>query len=86
MSTYTLYNFLELQNSQFCWLTSTLRSKKDQQSLQEKAVTKTNIIVITFYSPSCLGQETAKGPFGLRVKLPPAHLSTTHGGGFTLVL
>ena len=29
------------------------------------------IIVITFYSPSCLGQETAKGPFSLRVKLPP---------------
>ena len=29
--------------------------------------------VITFYSPSCLGQETAKGPFGLRVKLPPAY-------------
>ena len=28
-------------------------------------------------------QETAKGPFGLRVKLPPAHLSTTHGGSFT---
>ena len=39
----------------------------------------------TFHSPSCLGQETAKGPFGLRVKLPPAHLFTTHGGGFTLV-
>ena len=44
------------------------------------------IIVIRFYSPSCLVQETAKGPFGLRVKLPPAHLSTTHGGGFTLSL
>ena len=43
-------------------------------------------IVITFYSPSCLGKETAKGPFGLRVKLPPAHLSTTHDGGFTLSL
>ena len=41
------------------------------------------VIVITFYSPSCLGQETAKGSFGLRVKLPPAHLSTTHDGGFT---
>ena len=26
----------------------------------------------------------SEGPFGLRVKLPPAHLSTTHGGGFTL--
>ena len=40
-------------------------------------------IVITFYSPSCLDQETAKGFFGLRVKVPPAHLSTTHDGGFT---
>ena len=44
------------------------------------------VIVITFYSPSSLGQETAKGPFGLPVKLPPAHLSTAHGGGFTLSL
>ena len=44
------------------------------------------VFVITFYSRSCLGQETTKGPFGLRVKLPPAHLSTTHGGGFTLSL
>ena len=44
------------------------------------------VIVITFYSPSCLGQETAKGPFGLRVKLPPALLSTTYNGGFTLLL
>ena len=42
------------------------------------------VIVITFYSPSCLGQETAKRPFVLRVKLPPAHLSTTHDGSFTL--
>ena len=41
---------------------------------------------LNFYLPSCLGQETAKEPFGLRVKLPPAHLSTTHGGGFTLSL
>ena len=42
------------------------------------------VIVITFYSPSCVGQKTAKRFFGLRVKLPPAHLSTTLGGGFTL--
>ena len=42
------------------------------------------VIVITFYSPSCLGQETAKGPFGLQVKLPPAHLSTTHSGDFPI--
>ena len=40
-------------------------------------------IVITFYLPSCLGQETVKGPFGFRVKLSPAHLSITLGGGFT---
>ena len=31
------------------------------------------VIVITFYSPSWLGQETAKGLFGLRVKLPPVY-------------
>ena len=28
------------------------------------------IFVILLYSPSCFGQETAKEPFGLRVKLP----------------
>ena len=39
---------------------------------------------IKFHSPRCLGQETAKGSFSLRVKLPPAHLSTTHSRGFTL--
>ena len=31
------------------------------------------LTVITFYSPSCLGLEIAKGPFGLRVKLPPMY-------------
>ena len=31
------------------------------------------VMVITFCSSSCLGQETAKGPFGLRVKLPPVY-------------
>ena len=25
----------------------------------------------------------SEGTFGLKVKLPPAHQSTTHGGGFT---
>ena len=30
-------------------------------------------IVITFYSPSCFDQWTAKVPFGLRVKLPPVY-------------
>ena len=43
-------------------------------------------IVIAFYSPNILGQETAKKCFGLRLKMPPAHLSTAHGGGFTLSL
>ena len=42
------------------------------------------VIVITFCLPSFFGQ--GKGHFGLRVKLPPGHLSTTHGGGFTLSL
>ena len=43
-------------------------------------------IVIAFYLPSCLDQETTMGSFGLRVKLPPSHRSTTHGGGCTLFL
>ena len=37
-------------------------------TINDRAVT-----VIAFYSPSCLGQETAKGPFGLLVKLPPVY-------------
>ena len=31
-------------------------------------------------------QETAKEPVGLQVNLPPAHLSTTHGGMSFLLL
>ena len=42
--------------------------------------------VLTSYSPSCRGQETKKGLFGVRVKLPPAHLSTTLGGDFNTVI
>ena len=42
-------------------------------------------VMVSYYSklhaPSCLGQETAKGPFGIRVKQPPAHLFATRGGG-----
>ena len=34
----------------------------------------------------CLGQEITKGSFGLRVKLPPAYLSNTQGGGFAQLL
>ena len=37
-------------------------------------------IVITFCSANCLGKETAKETFGLRVKLPPAHQSSTLSG------
>ena len=36
-------------------------------------IIKIDLIVITFYSPSFLGQETAKEPFGFRIKL---HLPT----------
>ena len=43
-------------------------------------------IAITDYWPSCIGQETAKEPCGLGVKLPPADMSFTHKGGFTLSL
>ena len=41
---------------------------------------------ILIIGASFLSQEKAKGHFGLRVKLPPAHLSTTNGGSFTLSL
>ena len=34
--------------------------------------------------PNCLDQQTAKGRFSIRIKLRPAHLFTTHGGGLTL--
>ena len=34
------------------------------------------VLVITFYSPRCLGQETSEGPGDLQVMLPHAHLST----------
>ena len=36
------------------------------------------------YLPSRLGQETAKEPFSLRVKLPLAYLPTTLGEGFAM--
>ena len=57
--------------------------KKDNNGTKDN-ITAIIVSVITFYSPSALGQETAKGPFGLWVKLPQADLSTTYGGGFTL--
>ena len=42
------------------------QSKKDKKDII--------VIVITFYSPSCLGQETAKGPFGLfESSCPPVY-------------
>ena len=43
------------------------------------------LFVITFYLSSCLGQESAKGPFGLRVKQLRAHLPITFSGGLTLI-
>ena len=40
---------------------------------------------VTFCSPTCIGLKTAKGILVLKSrKLPPAHLSTTHGEGFTM--
>ena len=45
------------------------------------------VYCVAFYLTSYLGQKTVKGPFGLRVKVPPAaHLSTTQVIGFTLFL
>ena len=44
------------------------------------------VITVHLYLPRCLSQETVKGPFSLRVNLPPAYLLPTHSGGFILSL
>ena len=49
---------------------------------EQQTVSRWMVIVITFYSPSCLGQETAKGFFGFRVKLLPV-TSLLHTVGTT---
>ena len=41
---------------------------------------------ITFYSPRCLDQETAKGPLGLRVKLSNKELDNDYFNDFIGVL
>ena len=41
------------------------------------------VIAITYLFFKLLWPENSKGTF-YRVKLPPAYLYTTHGGGFTL--
>ena len=69
---------------QWYWLTSL---PTVPQTLNcEKSLTALFVIIITYLFTSCLSLQPAKRPFGLRVKLPPVHLSTTHGGGFTLSL
>ena len=80
--------FLTLQDCTGTYLLTSSDHQLNQLISTELNLTDYQYIcnAITFYSPSCLGQETAKGPFDLRVKVPPAHLSTTHGGGFTLSL
>ena len=41
--------------------------------LRSTSFTNSDVWIVTFYSPSCLGQGTAKGSFNLPAKLPPAH-------------
>ena len=43
------------------------------------------LTVITFYSPSCLGQETTKEPFGLRVTLPLTYTAVVLDLNFNLI-
>ena len=43
-------------------------------------------VQLQLHLPNCFAQEAAKVSFDLRVKLAPAHLFTTHGGGFVLSL
>ena len=54
-------------------LLSQLRDAIAELSNQRLSDVELPIIVIAFYSPSCRGQETAKGPFSLRVKLPSVY-------------
>ena len=45
------------------------------------------VVEVTFCSPTCIGLKRAKGILVLKSrKLPPAHLSTTHGKGITMAL
>ena len=48
----------------FAWRSA---SKHDSLKVKPLLWIVGSVIVIMFYSPSCCGQETAKGPFGLRV-------------------
>ena len=64
----------------------TFKFFQDNSSLINLASKLLIVLVITFYLPSCLDEYTAKGPFGLRVKLLSAYLFTTHSEGFTLSL
>ena len=58
---------LPLTSKSFAWRLANLM--KVQLSKAYVPSKMSPVIVITFFSPSCLGQETAKGPIGLRVKL-----------------
>ena len=43
------------------------------------------VVEVTFYSSTGIGLKTAKGILVFKSrKLPPAHLSTTHGEGITM--
>ena len=63
----------QLYNLYFVTLNNNVEKilNKTYSNWKLKTVETLLVIVITFYSPNCLGQETAKGPFGLRFKLPP---------------
>ena len=59
----------------FAYFTSQWGGSSPPPPLPPGYATDCNYILLT----KCVGRETAKGAFGLRVKLPSAHLSTTHG-------
>ena len=63
-----------------CWEVETtfLNPVKRAVCLRRRLIV---IVIMTFCSASCLGQETAEGSFDLRVKLSLAQLSSTNGGG-----
>ena len=72
------YKFFDLR------ILATLSWSKIKMRLHKiRRYAKVIVVSITFYSTSCLGQETAKGRFVLRAR---CHLSLTHSEDFTLSL
>ena len=68
----------QCKETKFIQINESITRQKRNRFKARNAIRKFKRIVITVYSPSCLGKETANGPFGVRVKLPlPTYLPHT---------